>query len=348
MFKLLMAVALVAAGPSSGPLLALGCPYLQAMNKAATATRRLDTPLPGSPALDNNAFESPGLTTVFNIAGMDLTVIDIMAYMSGVLGTDMCYWALQQLPPPFANYSAAPADSKGKLLDYGTLAARRLQALAGRDRNSGIVWFAAVAFGSELNSWLCNQSINTAVRCDATRRNQQLRWPQAITGFRVNASITEQVRSLVRTWRTSDGGHLPMLNWVFNGGNTSQNGSIVAGWGTGGGLRAKVVSCSSIPQKFFYQTNDLSDDYIAAGSSMTCQDEAYLTWKSLCSLFPYKAVPGDIPCGSTSTSGPATSSSVNASTTKAKVAVSSASGRPRARLVAWAGLLMGAAVLSIL
>ena len=91
----------------------------------------------------------------------------------------------------------------------------------------------------------------------------------------------DAVKAGISTWRTTDDGHLPSMQWSFNGGNPDIGGSQVGYWGNEGGLFSKIVRCDDIPEKFMYYqypSGTATSDFIDPGTNETISEMVYQWW----------------------------------------------------------------------
>eukprot|EP00164_Ancoracysta_twista_P006026 GFYU01008312.1.p1 GENE.GFYU01008312.1~~GFYU01008312.1.p1 ORF type:complete len:373 (-),score=90.12 GFYU01008312.1:197-1315(-) len=278
---------------------ASGCPFAgQAQSDDSNENlnlRRLQSQLLGSPEMTNGAFFNVKGTTGVN-ASTGKSTFQTMSDLATTLGEDMCIWTLQSLPPPDAkntSFQNVHPDDLKFTETGGQIATARLAAKIGADKNGGSVFFSGCMLGSEGTKAVCAAKLpSTGAKfssvpdhyCQAASLNQDVKWAQAFTGFRVSATNVDQATKVVTDWRSQEAGHATQMTWAFAGGNPSAGGAQVAGWGADGGLRAKVVKCSSIPSQYMYHDAALAEcDYVSDGATTTWANEAYRSWKDLCS-----------------------------------------------------------------
>ncbi|CAJ1937029.1 unnamed protein product [Cylindrotheca closterium] len=199
-----------------------------------------DGRLVGSPSLDNGAFDAPGLLTPMREDGS--TIADIVAGLSAAGGNgDMCLIRFQQLPPPAAGNFSFDQNAADLLAFkvYGDMMVDRFYQLSGPDVNEGGIIFSFCTSGSGGVESLCNAGIEPERLCDERLMKNSVRWPQAITGFKLTNMTLEAVKAAIATWRTTDGGHLPSIVWSFNGGSPDLGGSQIGIWGNIGAIECK-------------------------------------------------------------------------------------------------------------
>ena len=181
------------------------------------------------------------------------------------------------------------------LRDWGNIATKRLLSRVGPDKHSGAVWLAACTYGTKGAEAACSAGLDEGYLCDPWLANTQTWWPQAISGFRVSSTNKDAVHATITDWRTNaETGHLTNIKWTLQGGNPSQGGSNIGGWGVGGGLRAKVFPCSLVPSKFMYMKYDpalFSDtdklcSASAKGAKTTVAQEVMDFWEKQESVYP--------------------------------------------------------------
>ena len=153
----------------------------------------LDGRLVGSPSLDNGAFNAPSLLIPIEDDGS--TIADVIAEMStsGDNG-DMCLVRFQQLPPPEeGNFSFDQnATDRMSLKVLGDMMVDRFYQLSGPDVNEGGIIFAFTTIGYGGVESMCNAGIEPERWCDERLMKNSVRWPQAITGYK----LTEKTGTL--------------------------------------------------------------------------------------------------------------------------------------------------------
>jgi hypothetical protein len=99
----------------------------------------------------------------------------------------MCMIRFQQLPPPsVGNYSFDQnAPDRLQLHLYSDIMTDRFYQLSGADKNAGGIIFAACTVGHGGIESFCNAGIDPERFCDDRLMKTSLRWPQAITGFKL-------------------------------------------------------------------------------------------------------------------------------------------------------------------
>ena len=231
--------------------------------------------------------------------GMDL--IDLAAQFSGrtgifanaqipdaVAGRDMCIWSFQSLPPPpgpDAQYKIPAADAV-RAVELCNQAHEKWQSEIGPDKHDGAVVFGGCTLGSRGAKDVCDFDINDledARYCKFAAQTSPIAWPNAVTIVKVRAangtgSENSALKEFIRHWRNKD--HLNHRKFVMEGGTGSVHGSVVAGWGAGGGpdINRKIVPCEIIAPQFLYPAPFLPEALNANGTK-TVMDEAYEHWQ---------------------------------------------------------------------
>jgi len=238
--------------------------------------------LVGSPSLKNGAFDAPSMLTP--IAEDGSTIADVVAAMStsGENG-DMCLIRFQQLPPPEeGNFSFDQnATDRLALKVYGDMMVERFNQLSGSDVNEGGIILAVTTIGYGGVESMCKAGIEPERFCDDRLLKTSVRWPQAITGYKLTNKTVDAIKAAIGTWRTTDDGHLPSMLWSFNGGQPDIGGSQVGYWGNAGGLFSKIVRCDDIPEKFMYYqypNNTATGDFIDPETNQTLSEMVYQWW----------------------------------------------------------------------
>jgi hypothetical protein len=192
---ILASMALLAGGCS----LTDGCPFAKEggqmpENHSELRARRTqagffepDGYLIGTPSRANGAMELPGMTQALDATG--ITLADTLATASATSGADICVVRFQQLPPPasgFFNFSLNEVDRE-TFLTYADLMTQRFYDLSVETPNGGII-FAGCTIGSGGAQAMCEAGIDTDRFCDPRVLSQSIRWPQAITGYKLTNS----------------------------------------------------------------------------------------------------------------------------------------------------------------
>jgi len=295
-FSYVLALLMVIAAGSGNQHVALACPYLSAMG--AGAHRRLleeVTQLEGSPSMENNAFMGQTLLADFlPDTSSKLPGLDWLAQASTYVGEDVCLISMQQLPPPKStgyDYGASVEDLSF-LIEWGDKSVKRFHDFTGPDKNGGSVFLSACTIGKKGAEAACKIGVEGTRYCDPSIAQTSTAWSQAIVGWRVNTTNLEQARQVLTGWRSEHSGHLTPMTWSMAGGDLASGGSVNRGWGNDGGLRSKLVRCSSIDPKFMYPTHsgaanlDKMCDYTAPGETTTFAQQLLAYWESLCSEYP--------------------------------------------------------------
>lgn len=245
-----------------------------------------DGALIGSPSFANGAYYGPSMNGVIDDAGT--TFADLIAAGSADADKDMCVIRFQSLPPPVSgNFSFSANDvDRDSLLYLGDTMVQRYYDLSGPDVNAGGIIFAATTIGWGGAQTMCDAGIDTDRFCDERVLSQTVRWPQAVTGYKLNAETLTAIKSAVATWRESEDGHLESINWAFNAGNPSLGGSEAGGgelgyWGNFGGLYTKTVWCDEIPEEMMYYSypNDTAvSDFVDPLTNTTVSEMMYQWW----------------------------------------------------------------------
>jgi len=240
----------------------------------------LDGRLVGSPSLDNGAADYPSLLVPIRDDGG--TIADVVAEFSTAMGEDFCLIRFQQLPPPEEGDYSFDQNAKDRqsLRDYGAMMVKRFSDLSSPDLHMGGIIHASTTNGYGGIESMCNAGIEAERYC-ADNMTSILRWPQAVTGYKLNNETVEAVKDAIGTWRSTEEGHLPSMLWSFNGGNPDAGGSEVGYWGNAGGLFSKIVKCSDIPEKLLYYEypNGVGvADYIDPTTNMSVSDMMYEWW----------------------------------------------------------------------
>lgn len=275
----------------------------------------LDGRLVGSPYLGNGAFDGTSLLTP--LGDGDGTIADLVAGMSSSMGEDMCLIRFQQLPPPAAGDYAFDQNAVDQLAfkKYGDLMVQLFSDLSSPDLHLGAIVHASTTSGFGGVESFCNAGIEPERFCDETRlKGNSLRWPQAVTGYKLTSetgtyhvlmlidlciqsnrcqmyvsnsfcckllATVQAAKDVVRTWRTTDEGHLPTMDWTFFGGDPNSGGSQIAFWGNDGGLFSKIVRCSDIPTELMYYeypNGIATSDYIDPTTNLTISEMMYQWW----------------------------------------------------------------------
>ena len=248
------------------------------MSEGGTRSLRKLLGAPGTPplpdediSLKNNAFSTAGTILSDVLNGLDL--IDVVSGIAGGLipgapeefvGMDMCVWNFQSLPPPPGpdGQYKVPALDAVLALEHCNGANDKFQSEIGADKNDGALVFGGCTLGARASKDVCEFDINSEVNaryCNEPTQTSSIRWPQAVTMFKVRPATSLEnkenaaLKAFVSKWRNSEQFHLSARRWVMEGGTGSARGSVVGGWGAGGGgIYRKVVPCDAIDPKFLY------------------------------------------------------------------------------------------------
>jgi hypothetical protein len=96
----------------------------------------------------------------------------------------------QQLPPPASglfDFNQNEVDRQ-TLLNYTDMMTQRFYDLSGETTNGGGIILAGCTVGSGGARALCDAGIDTDRFCDPRVLSQSIRWPQAITGYKLTNS----------------------------------------------------------------------------------------------------------------------------------------------------------------
>uniref|UniRef100_A0A7S1V6S9 Uncharacterized protein n=1 Tax=Grammatophora oceanica TaxID=210454 RepID=A0A7S1V6S9_9STRA len=233
------------------------------------------------------------------------------------VGQELCIWSFQSLPPPFNvesanltvprtvdgeeqvyyNYPIADLPRAMELCEIG--GSRLQQHIAD---GSDFVQFAACSFGSEGSKAFCAEGIESSEgsTCEDARINNAVTWPQAITMFKITPENLGEFKEFIVNWRDAPEQHRPNIVWAFtpNGYTEPGNeefggiqGSIHPGWGNNGGLRAKVVQCDKIDERFIRPLGPNGDFFFGPeayfdldDSTKTFSQLAFEEWDRLCGI----------------------------------------------------------------
>ena len=191
------------------------------------------------------------------------SLIDLMAFRAKVHGSPLCYWSWQSLPPPpldgdwatpydFAALNAEFAGDSVTIRDLAGNATLRLQAhIDAANRNSTVVGGFCTQ-GYDHATYLCDRGLYDAARCVGSVVNESMvRWPTSINMFLLDGTPerTADLTSVIEAWRSLPSEHEATINDAII---ATERGD--QGWGTGGGLVAKLFECEAIPSEFTWQT----------------------------------------------------------------------------------------------
>jgi hypothetical protein len=271
--------------------------------------------------LSRIAYQDPATGEVLTmpdiIAGYSMGLFPGLEDAPGV-GQELCIWSMQSLPPPpvvpeaervarfvdgvpqeFYNY---PANDMARAMQLCALGGRRLQQEI-VDGNPAVM-FAACTWGSQAAAAFCELGIETAESsgsvCDEARVNNTVAWPQAITMFKVTAETVPDFKGFIQNWKDSPDQHRANIVWASAPKDYTEEGneefggvqgSINPGWGSNGGLRAKVIQCDKINVAFLKPAGPNGnfafgpDEYQdLADTSKTYAQAAFEEWDSLCGI----------------------------------------------------------------
>jgi hypothetical protein len=159
----------------------------------------------GTPSRTNGATELPGMTKALDDTGN--TVADILASASTTSGMDVCVVRFQQLPPPASGLFDLNQNEVDRetFLTYADLMTQRFYDLGAGMADGGII-FGGCTIGSDGAKAMCDAGIDTDRFCDPRVLSQYIRWPQAITGYKVtNSTGTFLTEHCVSTCSSSCG-----------------------------------------------------------------------------------------------------------------------------------------------
>lgn len=157
---------------------------------------------------------------------------------------------------------------------------QRFAELSSPDLHMGSIIHASCTIGSGGIESMCNAGIEPERFC-ADNMTSAVRWPQAVTGYKLTNETVGAVKAAIETWRNTDEAHLPSILWSMAGGNPEAGGSQVGYWGNAGGLFSKIVKCSDIPENLLfyeYPNGTAVSDYIDPTTNMSVSDMIYKWW----------------------------------------------------------------------
>jgi len=272
--------------------------------------------LPGPVTTANNAFVTNDLQKPLRIlTGNDNSLLENLAAFAKKTNQEdeLCYWAFQGLPPPRGEAPFWDVDSGRNDQDiewvqaYGEVAVSRLHS---RISPGGPTVHAMCSMGARIAKRRCDNGRSKPEKCIPAITNGTIQWPMAVSMWKVGH---EDLHSAVQDWRgNSMTGHFQNIGWVvhtpgttparpWNGtqpspgetnpknepnGFTEWPQSAVAGWGAP--KIAKVVKCSDVPKKFYYNVDTLyyCDHVESPSAKQSSVDEAYEVWRSLTGVWP--------------------------------------------------------------
>lgn len=180
---------LVAACPfaTEGGTLPKNHPELSVARRTKEGFFEPDGYLIGSPSRGNGAIELPGLTQALDTTGN--TVADTLATASSTVGADICVVRFQQLPPPASGFFDVNQNEVDRqtFLTYADLMTQRFYDLSTGMSSGGII-FGGCTIGYGGAQSMCDAGIDTDRFCDPRVLSQSIRWPQAITGYKLTNS----------------------------------------------------------------------------------------------------------------------------------------------------------------
>ena len=162
-------------------------PELRVARRTKAGFFEPDGYLIGTPSRANGAMELPGMTQALDATGN--TLADTLAAASSTGGVDICVVRFQQLPPPASGLFDVNQNEVDRqtFLTYGDLMTQRFYDLSIGMPSGGII-FAGCTIGYGLAQSLCDAGIQTDRFCDPRILSQSIRWPQAITGYKLTNS----------------------------------------------------------------------------------------------------------------------------------------------------------------